>query len=152
MNATHPESARAIAGSTAVRVPRLVAVVAAVAAALAVFAVIEGVMGVELQTPGFGSSGAQDLGLVAVLVTSALAGAAAWGLLALLERWTSRPRRYWTIAVTFGFLISIGGPMSGTGISQDNRWLLLLLHVVVALVLIPLLYRTARSGPYRSRA
>jgi len=149
---THPESTRAISGSTAVRRRRLVAVAAAVAAALAVFAVIEGVMGVDLQSPGFGTSGAQDLGFAPVLVASALAGATAWGLLALLERWTSLPRRYWTIAVTLGFVISIGGPMSGAGISQSNRWLLLLLHVVVAVVLIPLLYRTVPSGSDGSRA
>ncbi|MGH8951110.1 MAG: DUF6069 family protein [Acidimicrobiia bacterium] len=129
---------------------RLIAVVAAVAASLATFAVIEGVLGVDLQSPGFGPSGPQDLGFVPVVVASALAGAAAWALLALLERWTTRSRRYWTISVTLGLVISIGGPMSGTGISQSERWLLFLLHVAVAVVLIPLLYRTARSGSDRS--
>ena len=146
MNTTHSESTRPNAGPTVFRWQRLVAVIVAVAATLATFAVIEVATGVALQSPGFGSSGAQDLGFAEVLVASALAGVAAWGLLALLERWTRRPRRYWTILVTLGFVISAGGPLSGTGITQSNRWLLLLLHVVVAAVLIPLLYRTARSG------
>lgn len=148
MNTTDQVSTRTIPAVESPRRRRLMAVVAAVGAALATFAMIEGVADVDLQTPGFGLNEAQDLAFPAVLMASALAGATAWGLLALLERWTSRPRRYWTIVVTVGFLISIGGPMSGTGISQSNRLLLVLLHAVVAVVLIPLLYRTAR--PERS--
>jgi hypothetical protein len=62
--------------------------------------------------------------------------------LGLIERYTARPGRWWIIIAVGAFVLSLGGPMSGTGLDNTERALLVLLHLVVALVLIPLLYRT----------
>ncbi|MGH8915074.1 MAG: DUF6069 family protein [Acidimicrobiia bacterium] len=123
---------------------RLRAVVAAVLAAGAGWTVVEVLGGVDLRAPAFDGSGAgQDVGLVAVVLTSLVASLSAWGLLAVLERYLVRARRIWTVLVLTGFVISLGGPMSGTGIDATDRALLAVLHLIVAAVLIPLLYRTA---------
>jgi hypothetical protein len=123
---------------------RLLAVMAAVTAATLGWGLIEGGAGVDLRAPAFdGSTVGQDIELGAVIFTSVVASLAAWGLLALLERNVSLPRRIWTIAALAGLALSLAGPMSGTGISSGDRGLLALLHLIVAAVLIPLLYRTA---------
>lgn len=123
---------------------RLLAVAAAVVAAVAGWVLIEGPGGVDLRAPAFdGTAANQDIGLGAVVFASLVAGLAAWGLLAALERYMSRPRRIWTFLAVAGLILSLGGPMSGTGIDPTHRGLLALLHVIVAAVLIPLLYRTA---------
>jgi hypothetical protein len=74
---------------------RLVAVIATVAAALGVWAVYVG-FGTDLRSSAFG--GYRDTAPVGpgnVASVSALAGIAAWSLLALLERLTSRARGVW---------------------------------------------------------
>ncbi|HEX6207886.1 MAG TPA: DUF6069 family protein [Actinomycetota bacterium] len=119
---------------------RLAAVGTAVALATATWVLIEPVAGVDLRAPGQGSPGF-DIGLVAVILTAAGAALLGWGLLAAMERWTRRPRA-WTWVALGGFLASLTGPMSGTGIPGSHRWLLALLHLVVAASLIPLMRRT----------
>lgn len=129
------------------RMRRLMTVAAAVGAAAAGWAMIEGVGGVDLHAPAFDTTTAtQDIGLGSVAFASLIASLAAWGLLAVLEKYSSRPRRIWTILMGAGLVISLGGPMSGTGIDSTNRGLLALLHLIVAAVLIPLLYRTASDN------
>ena len=59
--------------------------------------------------------------------------------------------RGWTVLAAAGFVLSLGGPMSGAGIETSGRVLLLALHVIVAAVLIPLLYRTAATPPERTK-
>ena len=123
---------------------RLLAVMAAVVSAVVGWGLIESGAGVDLRAPAFdGSAIGQDIGLGAVIFTSLIGSLAAWGVLALLERHVGRPRRIWTVVALTGLLISLAGPMSGTGIGAGDRGLLALLHLVVAAVLIPLLYRTA---------
>lgn len=129
-----------------IRIRMLWAVIAAVAAAVASWAVIGVLAGVDLRAPVFdGRTGSQDIGPTLVGANSLIAALAAWALLALLERYTVRSRRIWTIIALAGLVLSLGGPLSGTGIDAANRIFLLALHVVVAVVLIPLLYRTARE-------
>ena len=131
---------------TATRNRRPIAIVAAVVAAAAGWVLIEGIGGVDLHAPAFdGATTTQDIGLGSVVLTSLVASLTAWGLLAVLERYSVRPRRIWTILVAAGLVLSLGGPMSGTGIDSTNRGLLALLHLIVAAVLIPLLYRTATT-------
>ena len=131
---------------TTTRSQRLLTVAAAVVAAVGGWVLIEGIGGVDLRAPAFdGSTASQDVGLGAVVFASLVAGVAAWGLLALLERSIRRPRRTWTVFAVAGLIVSLGGPMSGTGIDPTHRGLLVVLHVIVAAVLIPLLYRTAAT-------
>jgi len=130
-----------------VKVRRLRGVIAAALAAVAGWILIEVLGGVDLRAPAFDGSGAgQDVGLVAAVLTSLVASLAAWLLLAVSERHlTSRARTVWTILAMAGFVVSLGGPMSGTGIDATDRALLGVLHVIVAAVLIPLLYLTAAA-------
>lgn len=116
------------------------------AAAVVTWALIEKVAGVDLRAPSFdGSAEGFDIGLGPVVLTSGLASLGGWGLLAVLERLTTRARGLWTAAAVPALVASLGGPMSGTGISGANRASLALLHVVVGAVLIPLLHRTTSA-------
>jgi hypothetical protein len=125
-------------------VARSVAVGAAVLAAVAGWVILEEVAGLDLRTPAFGESPAgQDITVAAVAVTAAVGSLAAWGLLALLERRTTRSQRNWLALVLTGFLISLMGPLSGTGITAGQRGALVLLHILTAAISIPLLYRSA---------
>lgn len=122
---------------------RLVAVIVTVAAALGLWAVYVG-FGIDLRSPVFSEfRGTVPVGPGNVASVSALAGIAAWSLLALLERLTSRARGVWLAVAILALVASLGGPMSGTGITVANRVQLLGFHLVVGAVLIPLLYRTS---------
>jgi hypothetical protein len=81
-----------------------------------------------------------------VAATSLAAALAGWGLLALLERFTARPRTSWTaIAVLVG-LLSLAGPLSTIApTTVANGLSLALMHLAVAAVLIPGLAATAPS-------
>lgn len=126
------------------RARRLLAVIAAVVSAVVGWGLVESGAGIDLRAPAFdGSAVGQDIGLGAVIFTTLIVSLAAWGLLALLERYVGRPRRTWTVVALTGLLISLAGPMSGTGIGTRDRGLLALLHLVVAAALISLLRRTA---------
>jgi hypothetical protein len=76
---------------------RALAVIAAVLAALAVWGVTDPLLGVELAAPTRPGS-QQLLSITPALVagTSLVAALAGWALLALLERFTARPRTSWT--------------------------------------------------------
>jgi Family of unknown function (DUF6069) len=126
---------------------RLLAVAAAMAGALLGWTLITQVAGVDLRAPDFGGSGGTAaVGLAQVVLVTGLAGLAAWGLLALLERRTHGARRLWLGLAMLGFLLSLGGPLSGDGVTSADRGLLIALHAAVAVVLIPLLALSSRPG------
>jgi hypothetical protein len=114
-----------------------------VVVALVVWAVAELGFGMDLRSPANGSEASWDVNPAVVVATSGVASLAAWGLLALLERLAAHPRTVWTATVVLALLISLGGPLSGTGVTGANRVALALMHLAVAAVLIPLLRRTA---------
>ena len=124
---------------------RLRAVAAGVLAPLAVWALVDAGFGVDLRAPAGASAEPADLGAGAVVTASAVAALAGWGLLALLERFTTRARTVWAVLAVLVLVVSLGGPLGGTGITAANRIALLLMHLVVAAVLIPALYRTSRT-------
>lgn len=76
----------------------------------------------------------QHIGPAAVLTTALVAGAAAWALLALLERGTRHPVRNFRIIAAAALLISLAGPMAGIGLG--SRLALLGLHLTVGAALI----------------
>ncbi|MBB4742147.1 hypothetical protein BJY16_005606 [Actinoplanes octamycinicus] len=77
----------------------------------------------------------QHLGAGAVTVTALVAGLAAWGLLAVLERTTRRPVRAFRIIATVGLLLSLAGPL-GSGADPQSTTTLLAMHTTVAAALI----------------
>jgi len=121
---------------------RLLVVGAAVAAALLVWLVAEVLVGTDLQGPGSGGE-PMDVTAVHVLATSLLAGLAGWGALALLERLTSRGRLVWTVLASAVAVLSLLGPLGGSGVSSASRAWLVVLHVVVAAIIIPGLPRAS---------
>jgi predicted permease len=136
---------RAVTGG---RHPRSFALLATGAAAALTWIAMVPVSGVDLRAPAHqGSADSIEIGLVPVLLVSVGATALGWGLLALLERVTSRPRTIWTaVAVAFA-AVSLGGPFSGAGVATSDRVLLSLFHVVAAAVAIPLLRRSSADIP-----
>jgi hypothetical protein len=125
-------------------------VVAAVLAALANWLVTEVAFGIDLQAPAFDTSGkASVISAVDVVVVAALLSFAGWGVLALLERLTTRARRVWLIVAPLALVLSLATPLSGTGVTTANRIALLAMHLAVGAVLIPTL---ARTSPTRGRA
>lgn len=125
---------------------RATAVVAAVAVAAAAWILIELVAGFDLRGPVFdGSSANLDIGLLIVMFSTAIPTLLGWGLLALLERWTTRLRRIWTMVAIVVFILSLAQPLSGTGVGVTDRLLLELFHVLVAAVYIPLMRRSIGS-------
>lgn len=132
------------------RQSRMTAVGGAVGAALAVWVLAEGALGIDLQQPAFETAQkTQDIGPALVAVTSAFGALAGWALLAGLERLTARARGAWTAIAVLTLVGSLGAPLSGTGISDENRLMLVLMHVAVAAVVIPALYRTSPSRTRR---
>lgn len=103
------------------------------------------VMGVELRSPAFGAEPVRAIGAGQVLLVSAAAVLAGWALLAGLERVTRHGRLIWRITAVAVLALSLGGPLSGTGISAATRVTLVLMHVSLAVVLVPLLPRAGRS-------
>lgn len=97
----------------------------------------------HLHSPGFSTTqypAAVPAGFaVAIALVTALTG---WGLVEALERRTAHPRRTWLITAPVVLLVSLGGPLSGHGVSAGDRLALVCLHLTVAAVLIPALGRT----------
>ncbi len=124
---------------------RIAAVGGAIVAALTVWFVAEVVFGLDLRRPAAGvGAPAHDITAIHVVFAAAVGSLAAWAVLAVLERMTSRPRRAWTVIAAFTLLVSLGGPLSGSGITTSNRLVLVLMHLIVAAVVIAALARTAR--------
>jgi len=133
------------------RVRRLRAVIAAVAAACAAWLLIEGLGGVDLQAPAFSESAStQDIDLLGVLFASLTASLAGWLALGFIERYTARPGRWWISLAVGTLVLSLGGPISGLGIDNTNRVLLVLLHLIVAGILISLFQRTIENRAERT--
>ena len=84
-----------------------------------------------------------DIGPLNVAVASAVLSLVGWAVLAALERLTPHARRIWLVVALVGLAASLSAPLSGTGVSTANRGVLVLMHVAVAAVLIPVLYRTS---------
>jgi hypothetical protein len=107
---------------------------------------IEVVAGIDLRAPAFDETTAgQDVGIGAVIFVGLIASLSTWALLAGVERYSRRSRSIWLTLTIVGLLLSLGGPLSGTGINSANRGLLVLLHMILAATLIPLLYRTTNN-------
>src|SRR5919202_6444458 len=123
---------------------RLLGVVAAVLVAEAVWLLTEVLFGIRLQAPaGTASPEPVDIGPLNVAFASALLSLVGWAVLAGLERLTPRARRVWLVLALVGLAASLAMPLSGSGVSSENRMLLVLMHLAVAAVVISVLYRTS---------
>ncbi len=87
----------------------------------------------------------QEIGIVSVIAVTALAGLAAWGLLALLERVTANGKTIWTAIAVVVFLLSLVGPL-GNGVGTSSTIVLALMHAGAAATIIPLMQRPVDSA------
>jgi uncharacterized membrane protein YecN with MAPEG domain len=82
--------------------------------------------------------GTREITLALTIVATVAAGLAGWIVIALLERYTSSPRRVW-IALTLVVLVLSIVPVFWTTANLGTQLMLTALHCVAAAVLIPAL-------------
>jgi Family of unknown function (DUF6069) len=128
--------------ANAVAKARAGAVIAGVLAALAVWGLAK-IAVHDLRQPAFGTATPQGLNVAVVVGAALIGGLLGWSSLAIGERLTARGRRLWIGTALVALLLSLAAPLSGHGVSAGNRVALILLHLVVAGVVIPMLYRTS---------
>ena len=124
---------------------RTLIVVWAAVAALLIWLVQGPLTGVDLVVRN--GNATSTVGPVAVVAVALVAGLVGWGLLALLERVTTRARRVWAVVAVVVLLLSFAGPLGATTIQAKGA--LAAMHAVVGAILIAGLYRTSRRQPDR---
>jgi hypothetical protein len=133
---------------------RALSVAGATLAAAAVWVVAVRLLGTHLLVR-FGAGAPQTVGIGLVVGASLVASLCAWGLLALLERRTSRALTIWTVVAVVVLLVSLSLPLTA-GVAVSTKATLALMHVAAASVLIPSLRSTsaptAQSPPSRPRS
>jgi len=127
------------------RKARLFTVGAAVVAAVIIWSVAE-LAGMHLRQPTPGSGTAPVLNIGFVIGVSAVASLAGWALLAALEHFMERARTTWTIVASVFLLLSLSGPLTGYGVTTGNRFVLVLIHLVVGAIVITGLPRAGNSS------
>ena len=100
------------AGARGNRLNRALAVLGSVAATLAVWAVAVPLAGVGLVVRVGSGSATQEIGPAMVAIVSVLVGLAGWGLLAVLEHFTTRPRGIWIAIAVIVLLLSRPGRLA----------------------------------------
>lgn len=121
---------------------RTLAVAAAATSSAATWLVINTGLGRPISSPAFGDAPPTELGLGAVVAAVVLPALAGWALLIGIGRLVSRPARAWT-TIAIGFtLVSLGGPLSGGGVTATDRAALVVLHLIAAASYLALMRRT----------
>jgi hypothetical protein len=118
---------------TARRTGRAITVAAAAAGALFLWVVNDPWAGIDLTVRQGDTT--QRIGPVAVAGAALVAGLAAWGLLALLERTGRRPARTFRFIALIVLVLSLVGPL-GSGVGTSSRLVLLGMHLTVGAALI----------------
>jgi hypothetical protein len=83
----------------------------------------------------------QAIGFTWVIAVTLVAGLAAWGLLALLERVTGNAKTIWTAIAVVVLVLSLLGPI-GSGVGTSSKIALALMHAGAAATIIPLMRRS----------
>ena len=123
------------------RSARLATIAVAAALSLLSWAIIDPLAGLDLTARN--GDQLQQVGPGAVLTGVLVSGAMGWGLLAVLERFTRRPREIWTGCALIALALSFGGPL-GSGDGVASKLALAGFHLLVAAVVVPGFRRTVR--------
>jgi hypothetical protein len=123
---------------------RIVGIVAAILAAEAVWLVAEGLLAIHVQAPA-GTLGVEPVAIdpLSVALAAGVLSLIGWAALAGLERFTPMAHGIWLGLALVALLASCGMPLSGSGISQANRLVLVAMHLVVGAIVITAFYRTS---------
>lgn len=128
---------------------RVLAIAGAVLATLIVYALGRVAVG-QLHQPAFGSASPKALGASTVLVAAAAGALLGWLAIALLERANPvKAAGIWRVAAPVLLLVSLSAPLSGHGVSVDNRLVLVAMHLAVGAVIIPSLWATSPRREWR---
>lgn len=114
---------------------------AAVLAAVAVWVVAVPVLGQEPAVESWSGDAPMSVPVPMVIVMSLVAALAAWALLAILEKLTSRARTLWIAIASVVLLASLVMPLTAA-VDAGSAVALAGMHVAVGAVLIPLLPRS----------
>lgn len=128
---------------------RSLVVAAAAVAAMLTWLVADPILGINLevlQTPGGDTTAPVSAG--SIVSTAIIAGLLAWGLLAVLERMTSRGVTVWRWVAGAVALVSLLGPLT-LAHTTGGTVVLTLLHVLVAGILVTALPGARRGGTGR---
>lgn len=125
------------------RVARALAVVGGTVAAVVVWVVAKYLADAELRAQQPGSSALTDIGPHHVIFSALLWSLLGWGLLALLERFVARARTVWMWLAIVGVVLSFASPLLSPNMTSGTRIALSLMHVAVAVVVIPVFLRTS---------
>ena len=94
--------------------------------------------GVEFTTTD--ATGEHPFPATGIVLVSVVFGLLGWATLAGLERWTRRPALIWSVLATVVVLLSMV-PIALIDASAGTKAALAVIHVVVALALLPMLRR-----------
>jgi hypothetical protein len=119
---------------------RGLAIVAAVGATFTVWTIARPIAGADLIVDT--GAGPTTVTPFAVVLVTVVVGLAAWGLLALLERFTRRAATVWTWVAAAVLVISLLGPI-GSANGAGATAALVGMHVAAGAVLIPLMARSS---------
>jgi Family of unknown function (DUF6069) len=119
--------------TTARRTGRAITVAAGTVGALLLWVVNDPWAGIDLAVRQ--NDATRHIGPLAVVMTALIAGLAAWGLLALLERSVGHPTRTFRIITLIVLVLSLAGPL-GSGVGTSSRLVLLGMHLTVGAALI----------------
>ena len=125
---------------------RALAIVAAAGATFTVWTIAHPVARADLVVET--GSGPTTVTPAAVVLMTVVAGLVAWGLLALVERFTRRAAAVWSWIACAVLLISLLGPI-GSAVGAGATAALVAMHLVTGAVLIPIM---ARSSVHCRRA
>jgi len=141
---TTPTTVRQPVGKTPRWRRRAYVCLGATAAAVAVYVLAVPLLGIDVQVPESpGSKVKHALPFGGVVLMALLSSLAGWGVLALLERITSRARSIWTVLALIVLAVSM--PYL-PGYTAAERVVLALMHGSLAAVLIGGLRRSGRSA------
>lgn len=124
------------------RLTRAVAAVLAALGALLVWVVADPLFGVDFTVVADGTT--TVVGPAMVIIFALAAALAGWAVLALLERFTARPRLIWLIAAVTVLALSLVMPFNAGDVDTGAVVALLAMHLVVGAVIIPTYARTSR--------
>ena len=132
---------------------RILGIVAGLLAAEAVWLVAEGALAMHVLAPA-GTLAAEPVAIdpLTVALAAGVLPLIGWIVLVGFEQFTQHARTIWLVLALFGLAASLGMPLSGSGVSEANRVVLVVMHLVVGAIVIAVLYRTSPRRATRSIA
>jgi hypothetical protein len=122
--------------------------VTAAAVATSLLYLVAHALGADFKLTDPGKAESHALVLPEIVVFTLVFSLLGWGTLALLERFTRRPRINWSVLAIAVLLLSFV-PIGLEQATADTKIMLAVIHLAVAAALVPMLARTRSEGTER---